>query len=141
MAPWPDVTTSPATVIDPLLWDSNPLEQMLKTVLEQIDNMIKHSAVRQGWEIKDIHERTKETILGQIRYKRRYYKRRTATGQYIYSYLLDEILGIEKGKNLSPHLAEMAASLAAENSYRNSARFLKEMLNVSLSHESIRQEV
>jgi len=34
---------------------------------------------------------------------------------------------------------EMAASLAAENSYRNSARFLKEMLNVSLSHESIRQ--
>jgi|GEM_PF-4106309 len=88
-------------------------EQMLKAVLDQVDNMVKYSALRQGWEIKDMHQRTKETVLGQITYKRRYYKRLTVTGKYIYSYLLDEVLGIEKGKNLSPRLAEMAASQVA----------------------------
>jgi len=116
-------------------------EQMLKAVLEQLDSMLKYSAVRQGWEIKHTDERVQDTIVGQIRFSRRYYKRLTATGEYIYSHLLDEVLGLEKGKNLSPRLLEMAASLAAENSYRNSAKFLKEMFNVSISHESIRKGV
>lgn len=116
-------------------------EQMFKAVLEKLDTMIKSSAVRQGWEIQDAHQRTLETIVGKIAFKRRYYRRLTATGEYVYSYLLDEVMGLEKGKNLSPRLVEMAAGLAAENSYRKSSRFLKDMLNVSISHESIRQEV
>jgi hypothetical protein len=116
-------------------------EQMLKAVLERMDDMITHSAARQGWEIKDTLPRTLDTLVGGIRYKRRYYRKLTATGEYIYSFLLDEILGIEKGKNISPRLREMAATLAAENSYRKSSGFLKEMLNVSMSHETIRQEV
>jgi hypothetical protein len=116
-------------------------EQMLKTVLEKIDKMLMYSAVRQGWELKDKHQRTIETLTGEITFERRYYKRLTATGEYIYSHLLDEILGIEKGKNISPRLTEMAASLAAENSYRKSSNFLKAMLGVSVSHESIHQEV
>lgn len=115
--------------------------QMLKLVVEQIDNMIKYSAVRQGWEIMGTHGRTLETVVGEIRYRRRYYRRLTYTGEYVYSHLLDEVLGIEKGKNLSPWLAEMSASLAAENSYRKSSGFLKDILNVRISHESIRQQV
>lgn len=116
-------------------------EQMLTAVLEKLDDMLKYSAVRQGWEAKDKHDRMIESAVGEIFFRRRYYKKLTATGEYIYSHLLDEVLGIEKGKNLSPRLVEIVASLASENSYRKSSGFLKDMLSVSISHESIRQEV
>jgi len=116
-------------------------EQMLKNVLEKIDKMLMYSAARQGWELKDKHPRTLETLIGEVWFERRYYRRLTATGEYVYCHLLDEVLGIAKGRNLSPGLAEMAASLAAENSYRKSSDFLKSMLKISMSHETIRQEV
>ena len=84
-------------------------EQMLKNVLEKIDKMLMYSAARQGWELKDKHSRTLEALIGEVIFDRRYYRRLTATGEYVYSHLLDEVLGIARGKNLSPGLAEMTA--------------------------------
>ena len=47
-------------------------EQMLKNVLEKIDKMLMYSAARQGWELKDKHSRTLETLIGEVIFDRRY---------------------------------------------------------------------
>jgi len=113
--------------------------KLLVAVLEKMDDMIMYSAQRNGWEVHDKHKREIESILGPVNFQRRYYKRLTATGGYVYGHLLDDILGLDKG-NISPRLVEMAVSLAAENSYRKSSRFLEDMLGVKISHEGIRQK-
>ncbi|GAW93394.1 ISLre2 family transposase [Calderihabitans maritimus] len=115
--------------------------KLLGAVLEAMDKMILHSAIREGWEVADIHERELETSLGIVRYKRRYYKKRTIDGGHIYGYLLDDLLGLERGKNLTPRLVQMALMVASNNSYRKTASILEELLGVKISHESIRQAV
>ncbi|MHB9093344.1 MAG: UPF0236 family transposase-like protein [Eubacteriales bacterium] len=50
---------------------------MLKAVLERLDDMLMYSAVRQGWEAKDKHDRIIESVVGEIFFKRRYYRRLT----------------------------------------------------------------
>jgi len=76
-----------------------------------------------------------------VRYKRRYYKKRTSDGGHIYGHLLDDLIGLGGGKNLSPQLVQMALLVAANNSYRKSSGILEELLEVKISHESIRQAV
>lgn len=114
--------------------------KLLVAVLEKMDDILMYSAKRNGWEVHDRHDREIESIVGPVNFKRRYYKRLTTTGGYIYGHLLDDILGLDKG-NITPRLVEMAVSLAAENSYRKSSKFLEDILGVKISHESIRQEV
>jgi len=114
---------------------------LVGAVLETMDKMVLHSAIRQGWKVADIHERELETSLGIVRYKRRYYKKRTSDGGHIYGHLLDDLIGLGRGKNLSPHLVQMALLVAANNSYRKSSGILEELLGVKISHESIRQAV
>ncbi len=114
---------------------------LLAEVLEKIDDYIMCSVKRQGWEVKDNHIRNIESSFGPISFSRRYYSKTTANGLKVYTYLLDDLLGLGKNKNLSPKLIEMAIALASENSYRISSRFLEEMLGVKISHEGIRQAV
>lgn len=114
---------------------------LLAEVLEQLDEQLMCSAKRQGWEVKDNHTRNIESSFGPLSFSRRYYSKTTTTGLKVYSYLLDEALGLGKNKNLSPRLTEMAIILASENSYRTSSKFLEEMLGVKISHEGIRQAV
>lgn len=114
--------------------------KVLVAVLEKIDDMLMHSAKRNGWRVHDRHQCEIESIVGPVNFKRRYYKRLTATGGYVYSHLLDDILGLDRG-NITPRLAEIAVSLAAENSYRKCSKFLEDIIGVKISHETIRQEV
>lgn len=46
--------------------------------------------------------RTIVCSLGELTYKRRYYKKQTVNGTWVYTYLLDELLGIPKGTTISP---------------------------------------
>lgn len=98
---------------------------LLAEVLEQLDEQLMCSAKRQGWEVKDNHTRNIESSFGPLSFSRRYYSKTTTTGLKVYSYLLDEALGLGKNKNLSPRLTEMAIILASENSYRTSSKFLE----------------
>lgn len=116
------------------------LMQMLRAVLEQLDQLILYSAQREGWEVADIKERTLETTLGLLTYNRRYYKKRTLSGVYTYTFLLDELLGIPPKAHVSPRVNELAVMLAAEQTYRKAAETL-ELLGISISHETIHQDV
>jgi len=56
-----------------------------------------------------IHDRAIVCSLGELIHRRRYYKKQTANGTWVYAYLLDELLGIPKGATISPRLAELIA--------------------------------
>jgi len=117
------------------------LMQMLASFLEHLDCLILHSAEREGWEIVRIKERTLETTLGVLTYRRRYYKKRTLSGAYAYAFLLDELLGIPARVRVTPRLNEIAVMLAAEHTYRKAAETLREVLGVSISHQTIHHDV
>ncbi|WP_461567730.1 UPF0236 family transposase-like protein [Thermincola ferriacetica] len=42
--------------------------------------MLMYSAAREGWELKDKHPRTLETLVGEVKFERRYYRRLTLPG-------------------------------------------------------------
>lgn len=115
--------------------------QTIKALLEHIDEVLARSLKRAGWKIVCIEEKTIITSLGVITYNRRYYKKRLASGAVIYVYLLDELLGLNKGGRISPRLIGLGVALAAEMSYRKVQEALEEILGVSISHETIRQYV
>jgi len=117
------------------------LIQMLAAFLEHLDQIILYSAEREGWEVVGIRERTLETTLGVLIYPRRYYKKRTLSGAYAYTFLLDELLGIPPRAHVSPRLNEIAVMLAAEQTYRKAKETLESALGVSISHETIHQDV
>jgi len=117
------------------------LIQMLVAFLEHLDRLILYSAQREGWEVVEIRERTLETTLGVLSYPRRYYKKRTLSGAYAYTFLLDELLGIPPRAHVSLRLSEIAVMLAAEQTYRKAKETLKTALGVSISHETIHQDV
>jgi hypothetical protein len=117
------------------------LMQMLASFLEYLDRCIFYSAEREGWEVVNIRERALETTLGVLTYRRRYYKKRTLSGAYAYVFLLDELLGIPARVHVSPRLNEIAVMLAAEQTYRKAAETLSQALGVSISHETIHQDV
>lgn len=117
------------------------LIQMLVAFLEHLDQFILYSAERESWEVVEIKERTLETTLGVLNYSRRYYKKRTLSGAYAYTFLLDELLGIPPRARISPQLGEIAVMLAAEQTYRKVEETLKTTLGVSISHETIHQDV
>lgn len=114
---------------------------MLGAVLKDLDQLILYSAEREGWEVAEIRERTIETTLGVLTYQRRYYKKRTSSGAYAYAFLLDEFLGLPARVHVSPRLSEIAVLLAAEQTYRKAAETLATALGVSISHETIHQDV
>ncbi|MEW5954871.1 MAG: hypothetical protein AB1815_14360 [Bacillota bacterium] len=45
-----------------------------------MDNALLYSAVRSDWEVVEIKERTIETTLGLLTFRRRYYKKRNRSG-------------------------------------------------------------
>ncbi|MEW6274938.1 MAG: ISLre2 family transposase [Bacillota bacterium] len=114
---------------------------MLGAILEHLDQLILYSAEREGWEVVEIRKRTIETTLGVLTYQRRYYKKRTLSGAYAYAFLLDEFLGLPARVHVSPRLSEIAVLLAAEQTYRKAAETLATALGVSISHETIHQDV
>jgi hypothetical protein len=117
------------------------LIQMLAAFLEHLDRLILYSAEREGWEVVEVRERTLETTLGVLSYPRRYYKKRTLSGAYAYTFLLDELLGIPPRVHVSPRLSEIAVMLAAEQTYRKAKETLETALGVRVSHETIHQDV
>lgn len=109
--------------------------------LERLDGWVYEHIDRRRYKSHEIRERTVETVLGtEVRFRRRYYLD-VETGEYVA--LLDELLMLPKGEQISPGLRQVAAQLGVEGpSYRAAARQLAHCHGRRvLSHESVRQAV
>ena len=115
--------------------------QSVKEALEILDEWILQNRDRSRYKAVDRRERTVQTVIGvAVTFKRRYYLD-VETGQYVF--LLDELLGLPKEKQISPALTEVAVMLGVSGpSYRISAEHLEHSHGGKIiSHESIRQAV
>ena len=73
---------------------------------------------------------TIKTLMGEVPYRRRYYKKKT--GGHVY--LLDDVLGVSDGYGLiSANLAEEIVAECAEKSYRKSAKTISSLTGQSIS--------
>jgi hypothetical protein len=86
--------------------------QSVKEALEILDEWILQNRDRSRYKAVDRRERTVQTVIGvAVTFKRRYYLD-VETGQYVF--LLDELLGLPKEKQISPALAEALCAKIGE---------------------------
>ena len=93
--------------------------QLMRQYLELRDKTIMALRDTKQYRLIDSRETTIKTLMGEVRYKRRYYKN-TVTGGRVF--LLDEAMGIDNQYGLlSENLAEQIAIECTEKSFRNAA--------------------
>jgi len=94
---------------------------VLEHILEVKDKQLAEGRDKAQWELVNCKPRTVVTTVGEITFRRRYYKNKR-TGER--RFLLDDWLGLEERQRLSPLLREKAVALAAEMSYHRAAKIL-----------------
>ena len=108
-------------------------QEILKEILENIDQTILESRDKDKFKCKDKRERTFDTIFGEVTIERRYYKDINDE----YRYLLDEYLNIPPDQRQSPGLKEIALDLVRDLPYRKASKKIDDILETSTSHSSI----
>ncbi|NLU49556.1 MAG: ISLre2 family transposase [Syntrophomonadaceae bacterium] len=109
---------------------------LLKIAVEEIDSRLAADRDKRQLENLGKRERTILTTAGEIRFERRYY--RDKTGRNVY--LLDETLGIEPSKRVSPRLNKIMLEMGVEMPFRKAA-VLIEYLVPGVSAMSVWHEV
>ena len=114
--------------------------EILAAGLRQIDNKLMEERDKSRLRYINTKTRTLVTPFGAIEIKRRYY-RDESTGER--KFLLDETLGIEGCKRLSPWMRELAVKASVEMPYKRAAQFLSTMTlgAIDLRNMTLWQEV
>jgi len=108
--------------------------------LEQLDELIYAARDRERYVVKDVRERELETLVGVVRFKRRYYLDR---GEGRFVALLDERLGLADSVRISAGLEELAVFQGMQGpSYRKAEAGIRAAYaRPVMSHETIRRRV
>lgn len=111
---------------------------LMVEVLELFDQKLMDNRDKQRYENKETVPRTLQTLVGEITFRRRHYK---DNEEQCPVFLLDETLGIEKEKSISPGLLKIGVMWATKGtSYRDARDRLTDIYGGQvLSHEAIRQ--
>lgn len=128
--------------LEKLLWNSvlGTFQQAMVEILSMIDDYLMAKRDLGRYAYKEKKERTIVTMVGAITISRRYYWDRD---EKEWICLLDEVLGLVKGIQISDTLKELVVLWATKGpSYRDVSNRLEELFGVPvLSHEKVRQIV
>ncbi len=105
-----------------------------KKTLDCIDKAIMENRDKDRFKNKDTKKRTLKTKTGELELKRRYYKDKKEDE---YCFLLDEYLGIPAYERQSPALKDVAIKEVAKSTFRSTQETIEELLDISVSHQSI----
>jgi hypothetical protein len=97
---------------------------LLRWAWERLDDRLLAERDRQ-WKCVNFKTRTLITVVGEITVRRRLYRHRK-TGAY--RFLLDEALGWQQQARLSPRLGALAVAMSTELSFRQTSRWLGELV-------------
>jgi hypothetical protein len=111
----------------------------LKDLLESIDEEIMEIRDKKRYRLKNSNgrENTIITLMGEVKYNRRYYRGVNEDGEIYYGYLLDQVLGIEGKEKLTQNVKESAVETATRLSFRKSAELINKKSAYSLSAQTI----
>lgn len=116
--------------------------EKMQRLLEEKDLEIMKTRDKKRFRLKNSsRENTIITLMGEVTYKRRYYRCIDEDGVIYYGYLLDEMLGIDNKDKLSDNVKETAVETALRQSYRKSAEAINRNNQYSISPQTIWKEV
>lgn len=114
----------------------------MEHILETIDEDIMKSRDKDRFRLKNSgRQNTLVTLMGDVTYRRRYYRCVDEDGVIYYDYLLDQILGINNKDKLTENVKEAAVETALRLSYRKSAETIGNNNPYEISPQTIWKEV
>jgi hypothetical protein len=108
-----------------------------KQALEQLDLHLMKSRDKEKLRNKGIRPLTIKTLMGEVTINRRMYQHTTDTGSTVYTYLLDEAIGLDTIGNMSINLIMRMANEITEKSYRSTADGISYTTGQSVSHTGV----
>jgi hypothetical protein len=114
----------------------------MQWLLKTLDIEIMERRDKKRYRLKNSNRPTSiTTLMGNVNYKRRYYKCIDDDGLIFNAYLLDKLLGINGKEAYSENVKETAVETALRNSFRKSEELIEKHNVYSISHQSIWNEV
>ena len=114
---------------------------LLKEIIENYDRELQNSRDKKIFRHRGLKQDSIKTVMGVVDYKRTIYEVKE-NEQKKFVFLLDEALNLTEFGKISSNLVEKVLNLAVEtNSYRDAAEELMQNLNISMSHETVRDIV
>ena len=111
---------------------------IIKDFIEKCDLEIKQSKERKKqWVVQQRDmKKTLITTFGEVKYSRVYYKSKANKG---FTYLVDDILGIERYQRIDDGLSAKIVELSSDHSYQKSADLA--VKNVKLSRQTVKNKI
>ena len=115
--------------------------QLLKEIIEKFDEKLQDERDKKALRHRGFKTDSIKTVMGVVEYRRTIYEYEE-NKQKKYIFLLDENLKLSEFGKISENLVEKILNMAVQtNSYRDAAEQLMETLNISISHETVRDIV
>jgi len=116
--------------------------KFMKYILATMDDEIMNVRDKKRYRLKNTGRKSSiTTLMGEVEYKRRYYRCIDDDGVICYGYLLDELIGINSKDKLSENVKETAVETALRASFRKSAALIESHSPNNISHQTIWNEV
>ena len=114
---------------------------ILKEIIETYDKNLQETRDKKKFRHRGLKQDSIKTVMGVVDYKKAIYEFEE-DNQKKFVFLLDNSLNLTEFGKISANLVEKILNLAVEtNSYRDAAEQLMQTLNISISHETVRDIV
>lgn len=114
---------------------------LLKEIIEKYDEKLQDERDKKVFRHRGLKTDSIKTVMGVVEYKRTIYEYEE-NNQKKFIYLLDENLKLSEFGKISENLVDKILNIAVEtNSYRDAAEQIMQVLNISISHETVRDIV
>jgi len=114
---------------------------LLREIIEKYDEKLQNERDKKNFRHRGLKPDSIKTVMGVVEYKRTIYEYKE-NGQNKFIFLLDENLKLSEFGKISKNLVDKILNIAVEtNSYRDAAEQIMQMLNISISHETVRDIV
>lgn len=114
---------------------------LLKEVIEKYDEKLKEERNKKKFRHRGLKSDSIKTVMGVVEFKKTIYEYKEDE-QNKFIFLLDENLKLSEFGKISENLVDKILNIAVEtNSYRDAAEQIMQLLNISISHETVREIV
>lgn len=114
---------------------------LLKEIIEKYDEKLKEERDKKNFRHRGLKTDSLKTVMGVVEYRRTIYEY-NEDGKNKFISLLDKNLKLSEFGKISKNLTDKILNIAVEtNSYRDASEQIMQLLNISISHETIRDIV
>ena len=114
---------------------------LIKEIIEKYDVKLQEERDKSAFRHRGLKTDSIKTVMGVVEYKKTIYEYKE-NDKKKYKFLLDENLKLSEFGKISENLVERILNIVVEtNSYRDASEQIMQMLNISISHEAVRDIV